>query len=154
MCGIAGFAYRNSSRPADVEQLRAMTEPLCHRGPDAEGYHTGAGVGLGIRRLAIIDLETGDPPVYNEDWSIAVVCNGEIYNYIELRRDLRGAGHRLRTRSDAEVIAHLYEQRGIDCVDHLRGMFAFALWDAGKLRAFILDSAPSTSPLPIENRRE
>ena len=130
MCGITGYAFASPDRPADVERLRAMVDTLRHRGPDGEGALVDAGIALGIRRLSIIDLETGDQPIANEDRSVHVVCNGEIYNYVELRRELIARGHRFRTHSDVEVIAHLYEEDGPECVHSLRGMFAIAIWDA------------------------
>lgn len=128
MCGIAGIVSSNG-QPVLSEELQAMCDAMVHRGPDDEGFYVGAGVGLGMRRLSIIDLETGRQPVRNEDGSIWVVMNGEIYNYRELRRDLEGRGHTFYTATDTETIVHLYEEYGKDCVDKLRGMFAFALWD-------------------------
>jgi len=113
MCGITGFAYDRPNRPGEPERLRAMTDTLIHRGPDGEGYHLDLGVGLGIRRLSIIDLETGDQPIANETGDVVVICNGEIYNYVELRQELQARGHRLRSQSDVEVIVHLYEEMGI-----------------------------------------
>lgn len=114
-----------------------MTELIHHRGPDSGGYFEAPGAGLGFRRLSIIDLETGDQPLWSEDGAVTVVCNGEIYNFIELRRQLEAKGHRFRTRSDVEVIVHLYEDHGPDCVHFLRGMFGFALWD-GRLKRLML----------------
>jgi asparagine synthase (glutamine-hydrolysing) len=114
-----------------------MCDVIRHRGPDSEGVFVGDGAGLGVRRLAVIDLETGDQPVTNEDETIVVTLNGEIYNYRELRSGLESAGHRFRTRTDTEVIVHLYEEHGEACVEHLRGMFAFALWDR-RQRALLL----------------
>jgi asparagine synthase (glutamine-hydrolysing) len=102
---------------------------LSHRGPDSRGTFVDDGVGLGVQRLAVIDLETGDQPIFNEDRSVVVVHNGEIYNYRQLRDELIRAGHRFATASDTEVIVHLYEEHGDACVERLRGMFAFALWD-------------------------
>jgi len=130
MCGICGVVYFDPSRPVDGEMLRGMTEIVRHRGPDSCGFLSTSGVGLGIRRLSIIDLETGGQPISNEDGTVTLVCNGEIYNFVELRQQLEAAGHRFRTQSDVEVILHLYEDHGPDCVRHLRGMFGFALWDA------------------------
>lgn len=118
------------SRPIDTMRLTAMTRTLIHRGPDDEGYHMGPGVGLGHRRLSIIDVAGGQQPIYNEDGTLCVVYNGEIYNYQDLRQDLESRGHIFRTRSDTEVLVHLYEERGADLVDALSGMFALALWDA------------------------
>jgi len=111
------------------EQLHSMNATLRHRGPDDEGYYTAPGVGLAMRRLSIIDVAGGHQPISNEDGSVWVVFNGEIYNYQKLRDDLRKKGHCLRTRSDTEVIPHLYEEYGAGCVEHLEGMFAFALYD-------------------------
>ena len=107
-----------------------MNDVIYRRGPDGEGHLFTGAVGLAMRRLAIIDLPGGAQPVYNEDGSVAVVFNGEIYNYKALRRDLQARGHRFNTQSDTEVIVHLYEERGPDLVRELEGMFAFALWDA------------------------
>ena len=107
-----------------------MNETLVHRGPDSGGVHVDGGVGIAARRLAIIDLETGDQPLTNEDGSVAVVQNGEIYNYRELRAELAARGPPLRTQGDTEVLAHLYEERGPRFAEDLRGMFAVAVWDA------------------------
>jgi asparagine synthase (glutamine-hydrolysing) len=125
MCGISGAIGR------DAESLtRRMTAALVHRGPNDDGFHVGEDMALGFRRLSIIDLAGGAQPILNETGEIALVCNGEIYNSPELRQRLLDAGHRFRTRTDVEVILHLYEEHGEDCVRHLRGMFAFAIWDA------------------------
>src|SRR3989449_798023 len=131
MCGIAGQVALQRDRVVDLASVRAMTRALAHRGPDGEGeYLAPAGrAALGHRRLSIIDLVSGGQPIFNEDRSIAVVLNGEIYNFASLRAALEKAGHRFTTRSDTEVIVHLYEDRGVDCVRELRGMFAFLLWD-------------------------
>ncbi len=137
MCGLCGGVYSDSQRPVDRDMLHRMTNMMSHRGPDGDGYFVGPGIGLGFRRLSIIDLETGDQPISNEDRSVTVVCNGEIYNYQELRRNLQTAGHRFKTNSDVEVIVHLYEDYGVGCVDFLRGMFGFAIWDS-RHRRFIL----------------
>ena len=126
MCGITGKAGEGA---IDEPLLRRMCGVLEHRGPDSGDTFVEDGVGLGIRRLSIIDLETGDQPIFNEDRTVLVVQNGEIYNYVELRSQLEAKGHRFRTSSDTEVIVHLYEEYGADCVRHLRGMFAFAVWD-------------------------
>jgi asparagine synthase (glutamine-hydrolysing) len=132
MCGIAGAIG------PDADALtRRMTAALVHRGPDDDGFHSANGTTLGFRRLSIIDLEGGAQPILNETGDIALVCNGEIYNSPELRRRLIDAGHRFRTRTDVEVILHLYEDHGEDCVRHLRGMFAFAIWDT-RNRALLL----------------
>ncbi|MBU1869028.1 MAG: asparagine synthase (glutamine-hydrolyzing), partial [Candidatus Omnitrophica bacterium] len=119
----------DSSKIIDRDTLVAMNESLFHRGPDDQGYFIRGNVGLGMRRLSIIDIKGGNQPIYNENKTICVVCNGEIYNYIELRNELEGKGHRFSTNTDVEVIAHLYEEYGQDLVQKLRGMFAFALYD-------------------------
>ena len=106
-----------------------MTEALAHRGPDGSGYYRDDRVALGQRRLSIIDLATGDQPIGNETGDLQLICNGEIYNSPELRRRLLAAGHRFKTQTDVEVILHLYEDLGVECVKELRGMFAFAIWD-------------------------
>ena len=128
MCGIAGIVALDS-RPVSLEDIRAMCAALAHRGPNDEGFYIRPGVGLGMRRLSIIDLATGRQPISNEDGSVWVVFNGEIYNFQELRRDLESRGHQFRTATDTETIVHLYEEHGPRCVEKLRGMFAFALWD-------------------------
>jgi asparagine synthase (glutamine-hydrolysing) len=133
MCGIAGYLLRE--RPAREETVRAMCAQIRHRGPDDEGVYVDGRCAIGMRRLSIIDLNTGHQPVSNEDGSIWVVFNGEIYNYQELRADLIERGHRFRTNSDTETLVHLYEEKGVDGLPLLRGMFAFCIWDerAGKL---------------------
>jgi asparagine synthase (glutamine-hydrolysing) len=128
MCGIAGIVSRGAEPIVD-DELRSMCAAMVKRGPDDEGLYLSEGAGLAMRRLSIIDLETGHQPVCNEDGSIWVVLNGEIYNYRELRKDLERRGHIFATSTDTEVLVHLYEERGDDCVDQLRGMFGFALWD-------------------------
>jgi asparagine synthase (glutamine-hydrolysing) len=129
MCGIAGFVGRDGER-AIVEEVRRMTDTIVHRGPDEEGIAAHGKVGLGMRRLSIIDLSGGSQPIYNEDRTVAVVFNGEIYNFLDLRRELESRGHRFYTHCDTEVIVHLYEEMGADCIAKLRGMFAIALWDS------------------------
>ena len=125
----------------------AMCAALEHRGPDSRGVHVGSGVGLGIQRLRIIDLATGDQPIFNEDRSVAVVLNGEIYNYRELRADLERAGHVFSTRSDTEVIAHLYEDEGPDLVRRLHGMFGLAIWDATRRQLLLARDRVGKKPL-------
>jgi asparagine synthase (glutamine-hydrolysing) len=146
MCGIAGQA-RSDGRPVDRGMLERMCAAQEHRGPDSRGTHLEDEVGLGIQRLRVIDLDTGDQPIYNEDRSVAVVLNGEIYNYRELRERLQGRGHRLATKGDTEVIAHLYEDLGVDCVRELNGMFAFALWDAKRRRLLVARDRVGKKPL-------
>ena len=129
MCGIAGVYWKNG-RPAEQRVVRAMTDTLRHRGPDEDGVFVDGTFGFGMRRLSIIDLKSGSQPIGNEDGSVQVILNGEIYNYRELSETLRRRGHTLLTTSDTEVIVHLYEDHGTDLVRHLRGMFAFAVWDS------------------------
>ena len=128
MCGIAGIVGR-PDESVDASALRRMCQTIVHRGPDDEGIYAQGPVGLGMRRLSIIDLSGGHQPIHNEDKSIWIVYNGEIYNFPELRRELEGRGHRFYTQSDTEVIVHLYEEMGADCVKKLRGMFALSLYD-------------------------
>src|SRR5262245_50429221 len=128
MCGIAGLV-RFDGQPVLDTDIRSMCRLMVHRGPDDEGVFLGSGVGLGMRRLSIIDLAGGQQPVSNEDGSVWIVFNGEIYNYRELRHDLQQKGHVFRTSSDTETIVHLYEELGPRCVERLRGMFGFAIWD-------------------------
>ncbi len=130
MCGIVGLAYRDRSRPVRRDQLQEMCAAIKHRGPDDEGLFVQGAVGLGMRRLSIIDLSGGQQPIFNEDGSKVIVFNGEIYNYRDLRQRLLARGHVLRTQSDTETVLHLYEDLGPDCARELRGMFAFAIWDA------------------------
>lgn len=136
MCGICGIVD-GSGRPVDGQLLRSLNTAIAHRGPDGQGYFEQNGVGLAMRRLAIIDVAGGDQPIYNEDGSVAILYNGECYNYHELRAGLDARGHSFRTNSDTECIVHLYEDMGDDCVLPLRGMFAFALWDATRQRLLI-----------------
>jgi asparagine synthase (glutamine-hydrolysing) len=129
MCGIAGKLHLQSPRPVERSEIADMLVPMRHRGPDGDGILTEGPVGLGHLRLSIIDLEAGAQPLSNEDASVWIVFNGEIYNYLELREQLLSKGHVFRTQSDTEVIVHLYEDFGPDCVNQLQGMFAFAIWD-------------------------
>ena len=145
MCGIAGWA---GSPDIDEGRLRAMCDALAHRGPDDDGFHVEPGrVGLGFRRLSIIDLQTGAQPLRNESGSVLGTCNGEIYNFQALRRELEAAGHRFATHSDCETIVHLYEQRGLDFLQGLRGMFAIALWDAERARLVLARDRLGVKPL-------
>ncbi len=145
MCGICGIA--SASGPADPERLARMSATLVHRGPDSEGALVDGPVGLAARRLAIIDLETGDQPIANEDGTIHVVQNGELYNYRELRAELERAGHRFRTHGDTEVLVHLYEQHGLDFARRLRGMFTVALWDSRERRLVLARDRYGIKPL-------
>ena len=129
MCGICGkFSFENSAK-VERSLIEAMLDTIRHRGPDDQGIHLSPGVGLGHTRLSIIDLAGGHQPLCNEDGSVWIVFNGEIYNYRELRGFLLSKGHRFKTNSDTEVIVHLYEELGSASVEKLRGMFAFAIWD-------------------------
>jgi asparagine synthase (glutamine-hydrolysing) len=145
MCGICGLASRSGA--IDPERLRAMSATLVHRGPDSDGILVDGPVGLAARRLSIIDLETGDQPIANEDGTVHVVQNGEIYNYRELRARLEHAGHRFATRSDTEVLVHLYEEHGDAFAERLRGMFAVAVWDAKRRRLVLARDAFGIKPL-------
>ena len=146
MCGIVG-QLRPPGQTVDADALARMCAGLEHRGPDSRGLHRQSHVGLGIQRLRVIDLNTGDQPIYNEDRSIVVVLNGEIYNYRELRADLQRRGHTFRTQGDTEVIVHLYEEHGSDCVRHLHGMFAFALWDERRQQLMITRDRVGKKPM-------
>ena len=131
MCGICGV-FNATGAPVDPAVLRRMNESITHRGPDEAGELIAANVGLAMRRLSIIDLAGGSQPIWNETHTVAIVYNGELYNFRELTRELESRGHRFRTRSDTEAIVHAYEEWGLDALKRLRGMFAFAIWDAGK----------------------
>ena len=145
MCGIAGFLLRGgNAQPGVVE---AMCSQIRHRGPDDFGLHVDGGCGIGMRRLSIIDLDTGHQPICNEDGSVWVVFNGEIYNFDELRGRLEGQGHRFRTRSDTETLVHLYEQDGVEGLPALRGMFAFCIWDARRRRVLLARDRFGKKPL-------
>ena len=132
MCGIAGIFDLLGKDPIDRSLLQRMSDAIAHRGPDGDGFHVEPGVGLAHRRLAIIDLATGAQPIYNEDGSVAIVFNGQIYNYVKLTEELRALGHRFATRSDTEAIVHAWEEWGADCVKRLRGMYAFAIFDRNR----------------------
>ena len=147
MCGICGKVNFSISNIINEELLHRMTNIIEHRGPDDTGFYMNKNVGLGIRRLSIIDLETGHQPISNEDKSIWIVLNGEIYNFVELRNSLVAKGHSFRTNSDTEVIVHLYEEFGEECVQKLRGMFAFALWDISAQKLFLARDRIGQKPL-------
>jgi asparagine synthase (glutamine-hydrolysing) len=151
MCGIAG-EIRNDGAPVRPLLLERMCAAIEHRGPDSRGIHADDACGLGIQRLRVIDLVTGDQPVYNEDRSVVVVLNGEIYNYRELRARLIESGHTLKTHGDTEVIAHLYEEEGPDCVNSLQGMFAFAVWDVKKQQLMLARDRVGKKPLFYSHR--
>jgi asparagine synthase (glutamine-hydrolysing) len=147
MCGITGIMQFKDGARVEPETLRQMCAAMVHRGPDDEGIYTAGSVGLGMRRLSIVDLATGHQPLSNEDGTVWIVFNGEIYNHAALREKLQSLGHQYRTQSDTETIVHLYEEYGPDCVQHLRGMFAFAIWDARRQRLFIARDRLGIKPL-------
>ena len=155
MCGICGVLNFDTSAgpPIDEALLRGMADTIVHRGPDSDGYFVSSDghAGLGFRRLSIVDLTTGDQPMSNEDDTIWLVFNGEIYNHAEHHPLLEARGHRFRSRCDAEVILHLYEEFGVDCVDYLRGMFAFALWDTRTRRMLLARDRVGEKPLYFAN---
>lgn len=146
MCGICGvFDFRGGAVQRDL--VRKMSNAIRHRGPDGEGLYVCGQIGLGHRRLSIIDLQGGNQPITNEDDSMAIIFNGEIYNFVELREELEKNGHVFKTRSDTEVILHAYEEWGIDCLDHFNGIFAFAIWDQKQKRLFIARDHIGIKPL-------
>jgi asparagine synthase (glutamine-hydrolysing) len=147
MCGIYGMYFADRGRPVDEDGLRAMGDAIRHRGPDESGILVDGAFGFGMQRLSIIDLKTGHQPIGNEDGSVQVVFNGEIYNYRELARDLIERGHVLATTSDTEVIVHLWEEYGADCVRHLKGMFAIALWESHSRTLFLARDRLGIKPL-------
>src|SRR5437867_10499991 len=128
MCGITGYIHTDRHQSVSLEILKRMTESIRHRGPDGEGLFVEGNVALGNRRLAVIDLATGDQPMFNDDKSVALVFNGEIYNYVEVREQLKDMGYGFRTASDTEVVVRAYEAWGDECLSRLNGMWAFALW--------------------------
>lgn len=147
MCGISGIFAHQTSRHIDKAVLLSMNHSIAHRGPDDEGFHFQPEIALGHRRLSIIDLSTGKQPIYNEDGSVVVVFNGEIYNYMALRNELVTHGHQFQTHTDTEVIVHAYEQWGEACVNRFQGMFAFAIWDNVKKLLFIARDRLGIKPL-------
>ena len=147
MCGIAGVIQFGRDARVDLDTIRQMCAVMVHRGPDDDGFYVSGPIGLGMRRLSIVDLARGHQPISNEDETAWIVFNGEIYNHAELREQLQARGHRYRTNSDTETIVHLYEEYGRDCVQHLRGMFAFALWDSKKERLLIARDRLGIKPL-------
>ncbi|NIS75878.1 MAG: asparagine synthase (glutamine-hydrolyzing) [Deltaproteobacteria bacterium] len=147
MCGITGIAVFDGRPPATLDQLKTMCDTIYHRGPDDDGMDINGGVALGMRRLSIIDVQGGRQPIFNEDRTIRVIFNGEIYNFRELRRDLESAGHLFRTRTDTETIVHLYEEKGSDFPKYLNGMFAIALHDMKKRKLFLVRDHIGIKPL-------
>jgi asparagine synthase (glutamine-hydrolysing) len=147
MCGITGIYNLQENREIPLRVLRSMTTALRHRGPDGSGYYNDESIGMGHRRLSIIDLEGGTQPLHNEDRSVWITFNGEIFNYLELRDELIKKGHVFHTHSDTEVIVHLYEEEGPDCVHSLNGQFAFGIWDRKKRELFIARDRLGIRPL-------
>lgn len=154
MCGIAGIVTRHPLTEREISSVRAANAHLAHRGPDGSGEFENLNVALAMRRLSIIDLTGGWQPLYNEDKSLVLVANGEIYNFIELRKQLEASGHHFKTNSDCETILHLYEEHGDNCVDHLRGMFAFALWDTNRRRLLLARDRMGEKPLYLYQDQE
>ena len=146
MCGIVGFV-RNDGKPVDEQLLARMNDAIRHRGPDEDGFYINGSVGLAMRRLAIIDLKSGQQPIHNQDRTSWIVFNGEIYNYLELREKLENLGHTFYTNSDTEAIVHAYDEFGADCPKHLRGMFVFAIWNTAKQELFLARDRMGKKPL-------
>ena len=146
MCGIVGIV-RNDGKPVDEQLLARMNDAIRHRGPDEDGFYLNGSVGLAMRRLAIIDLKSGQQPIHNQDRSAWIVFNGEIYNYLELREKLEKLGHTFYTNSDTEAIVHAYDQFGADCPKHLRGMFVFAIWNTTTQELFLARDRVGKKPL-------
>ena len=148
MCGITGLFYQNDTMRVEQSLLNKMTDSLTHRGPDDRGIFIDKNIGLGFRRLSIIDLSRqGNQPMLNEDSTVCIVCNGEIYNFVDLKHLLETKGHIFRSRTDIEVIIHSYEEYGVDCLQHIDGMFAFAIWDSKRGHLFLARDRFGIKPL-------
>src|SRR5580704_5700280 len=147
MCGICGKMMFDREAKVSPALVKAMADTIYHRGPDDEGYYVSGQIGLGFRRLSIIDLATGHQPLSNEDGTLQIIFNGEIYNYQELREFLLSKGHVFKTHTDTEVIVHLYEEFGPPCVEKLRGMFAFAIWNENTKTLFLARDRVGIKPL-------
>src|SRR5258708_24619362 len=154
MCGIAGVVSADRTERIEESTVHRMCQAIVHRGPDDEGILAKANTGLGMRRLSIIDVAGGHQPIFNEDRSVWIVYNGEVYNFPELRPELEAKGHRFSTNTDTEMIVHLYEEMGADCVKKLRGMFAFALWDDRRQILLIARDRLGKKPLHYALHRE
>jgi len=146
VCGIVGIV-NTGTRPADEALLSRMCAAIAHRGPDDDGFYVKGPIGLGMRRLSIIDVSGGRQPIPNQQESAWIVFNGEIYNYLELRQDLEKFGYRFRTNSDTEAIIHAYDRYGEECPKYLRGMFAFAIWDEHQKQLFLARDRVGKKPL-------
>src|SRR5580704_727826 len=147
MCGICGQFNFNSGAPIVLEDVAEMTRTMVHRGPDDEGFYVSGSIGLGFRRLSIIDLGAGRQPMSDAEESVWVVFNGEIYNFHEVRSELEAYGHQFRTNSDTEVIVHGYKQWGDDVLSHLNGMFGLAVWDVNKRRLMLARDRMGIKPV-------
>ena len=147
MCGFCGIYFKDKDRQVDSSLIKAMSDSLYHRGPDDSGEYINNNVGLGFRRLSIVDLAGGHQPMANQDQSIWIVFNGEIYNHMDIRKTLEGKGFQYRTKSDTETILHAYEEYGEDCVEHLRGMFSFAIYDNNKHKLFVVRDRLGIKPM-------
>src|SRR4028119_40174 len=149
MCGITGFISKEKNLPRDEREilLDKMCGIITHRGPDEQGTVVRERAALGMRRLSIIDVKSGQQPIYSEDGNLAIVFNGEIYNFKEVKKELEALGHRFRTNSDTETIVHAYEEFGSDCLEKLRGMFAFAIWNFREETLFIARDRVGKKPL-------
>jgi len=154
MCGISGLISQRLITPDELGRIAAINQNLHHRGPDGAGDYHASHIALAMRRLSIIDLSGGAQPLYNEDRSLVLIANGEIYNFLELRQRLQTRGHRFATGSDCETILHLYEEHGTDCVNYLRGMFAFALWDGKRQRLMLARDRMGEKPLYLYERSD
>jgi asparagine synthase (glutamine-hydrolysing) len=147
MCGICGIVGKDAQLPLARDMLRKMVDVMKHRGPDGEGFHFDESVALGHTRLSIIDVECGAQPMSNEEGSLTIVCNGEVYNYVELRKALEEKGHKFRTKSDTEVVLHSYQEYGEECLNSFNGMFAFAIWDRTRKKLFLARDRLGVKPL-------
>jgi asparagine synthase (glutamine-hydrolysing) len=147
MCGISGVFSFNDDYVVDIEMLKSMNNAQAHRGPNDQGYYINSGVGLGHRRLSVIDLAGGHQPIFNEDESVVVVFNGEIFNHHDITKVLKEKGHVFKTNSDTETIVHAWEEWGVECLQHFRGMFAFILWDNNKHELFVARDRLGVKPL-------
>jgi asparagine synthase (glutamine-hydrolysing) len=154
MCGICGILYRDSQRSLDSRILKDMARVIAHRGPNDEGFYTHQNIGLAVKRLSIIDIVGGHQPMVNEDESVVVVFNGEIYNHLSIKKDLEARGHVFKTRCDTEVLVHLYEEYGRHMVDHLNGMFAFAVYDQKQRRLLLARDRLGIKPLYYVNTKD
>ena len=147
MCGICGVLNLSPSKRTDRTVIQQMLEMIRHRGPDGIGIYSDEYIALGNARLSIIDLETGDQPISNEDETLWIVLNGEIFNYIELRQDLERRGHRFKTKSDTETLLHAYEEFGVACLERINGQFSFAIWDNVNHSLFLARDRLGITPL-------